>query len=84
MPLTDLGQTQIVAGTEAPDLEAFAATELQRYLRMLYGSTVPVVAPVRDGQTPLLLLGSPATNSAYQALGLEQRWPEAPRTRAWS
>ena len=77
MPLTDLGQTQIVAGTEAPDLEAFAATELQRYLRMLYGSTVPVVSSVPDGQTPLLLLGSPATNSAYKALGLERRWPEA-------
>ena len=76
IPLTHLDRLQIVAGHEAPELEGLAALELQRYLRMLYGVTIPV-ASVPDAQTPLVLVGSPSTNPTYEGLGLAQQWPGA-------
>ena len=66
---------RIVTGPEAPALERFAAEELQRYLRLLYGPTVPIVTERAGDTTPAVLVGSPETNPAVAISGLAQGWP---------
>jgi hypothetical protein len=65
---------RIVVGPEAPELERYAATELQRYLRMLFGATVPVTDDA-SGTAPLVLIGSPNTNPAIARDRLGHGWP---------
>ena len=64
-------------GPEAPALERFAAEELQRYLRLLYGLTVPIVTDDAGGNTPAVLIGSPQTNPAVASSDLARDWPDA-------
>ena len=66
---------RIVVGPEAPALERFAAEELQRYLRLLYGSTLPIVERGDAATTPAVLIGSPQTNPAVASSGLARGWP---------
>ena len=66
---------RIVIGPEAPALERFAAGELQRYLRLIYGVSVPVVDDHADETTPAVLIGSPETNPAVASSGLARDWP---------
>ena len=66
---------RIVTGPGAPVLERFAAEELQRYLRLLYRVTVPVVEDRAGETTPAVLIGSPATNPAIASSGLARGWP---------
>ena len=66
---------RIVVGHAAPALERFAAEELQRYLRALFGPTVPVVTDHTDGTRPAVLIGSPETNPAVAASELANGWP---------
>ena len=68
---------RIVVGPEAPALERFAAEELRRYLRLLYGHTVPVVEDVDEATTPAVLVGSPSTNPVVAASALARGWPSA-------
>jgi hypothetical protein len=71
----ELPMLDILIGPEAPDVERFAATELQRYMRMLFGRDPTVADGPAPAGTPLALVGSPATNPAIAALGLEPKWP---------
>ena len=66
---------RIVVGSNAPALERFAASELQRYLRILFGPTVPVVEHDAGRTTPAVLIGSPQTNPAVASSGLARGWP---------
>ena len=66
---------RIVTGPEAPALERFAAEELQRYLRLLYGPTLPIVERGDAATTPAVLIGGPRTNPAVAASPLARDWP---------
>ena len=66
---------RIVVGPNAPALERFAASELQRYLRILFGPTVPVVEDEAGATAPAVLIGSPQTNPAVGSSGLARGWP---------
>ena len=72
----DLATLEILIGADAPEVEQFAASELQRYVRMLFGQEVDVGDGPAPAGTPLALVGSPETNPAIAALGLESEWPE--------
>ena len=72
----DLAALEILIGADAPEVERFAATELQRYVRMLFGQEVVVGDGPAPAGTPLALVGRPETNPAIAALGLESDWPE--------
>ena len=71
----DLETAHIVVAPSSPDLERFAASELERYLMMLFGRNIPITDGVPDGEGPLVLIGSPATNPAMAELGVSHRWP---------
>ena len=58
----------VVLGPEAPDLEVFAAHELSRYLRELYGIQSELVRTLGAGSGLSILLGSPQTNPAFQRI----------------
>ena len=66
---------RIVVGPNAPALERFAASELQRYLRILFGPTVPVVEDAAGRPAHAVLIGSPQTNPAVASSGLARGWP---------
>ena len=66
---------RIVVGPNAPALERFAASELQRYLRILFGPTVPVVEDAAGRPAHAVLIGSPQTNPAVGSSGLARGWP---------
>ena len=66
---------RIVVGPNAPALERFAASELQRYLRILFGPTVPVVEDAAGRPAHAVLIGSPQTNPAIASSGLARGWP---------
>ena len=66
---------RIVVGPNAPALERFAASELQRYLRILFGPTVPVVEDDAGRPAHAVLIGSPQTNPAVASSGLARGWP---------
>jgi len=70
-------QASLVMGEAAGELNKYAATELQKYLRLLTGAELPIVAssdvasrPAREG---LILLGGPATNSAVRE-AVQAKW----------
>ena len=71
----DLETAHITVGPRTPDLERFSADELDRYLRMLFGRSIPIRDRVPEGGTPLILMGSPATNPAMAELGVSHQWP---------
>jgi len=68
VPIVSAGQphASIVQGDAAGELSKYAATELQKYLRLLSGAEVPIIAAAevssRPGQEALILVGSPAAN----------------------
>jgi hypothetical protein len=65
----------LVVGPQAPKLERFAAEEIAAQLAKLYGADTAVVDRAPDGDMPLVLIGSPATNPAVkQAVG--EKWPK--------
>jgi hypothetical protein len=65
----------LVVGPQAPKLERFAAEELAAQLAKLYGADTAIVDKAPDGDMPLVLIGSPATNPAVkQAVG--EKWPK--------
>ncbi len=72
----DLATLEILIGADAPEVERFAANELRRYLQMLFGRDISITAGPAPADTPLALIGSPETNPAIAALGLESEWPE--------
>ena len=65
----------IVLGPEAPDLEVFAAHELSRYLRELYGIQPERVRTLGAGSGLNILLGSPQTNPAFHSISAHHAWP---------
>ena len=65
----------IVLGPEAPELEVFAAHELSRYLRELYGIQPELVRALGTGSRLSILLGSPQTNPAFQRISGHHTWP---------
>ena len=65
----------IVLGPEAPELEVFAAHELGRYLRELYGIQPELVRALGTGSRLSILLGSPQTNPAFQRISGHHTWP---------
>ena len=65
----------VVLGPEAPDLEVFAAHELVRYLRELYGIRSELVRSLEAGSGLGILLGSPQTNPAFQSISAHHTWP---------
>ena len=65
----------IVLGPEAPDLEVFAAHELSRYLRELYGIQSELVRTLGAGSGLSILLGSPQTNPAFHSISAHHAWP---------
>jgi hypothetical protein len=68
----------LVLSPNALDLEKFAASELKRYLEKLYGIQVRVVASLEATDELLIVLGSPATNPAVEAVLSSAPWPDRP------
>ncbi len=66
----------VVIGKDAPKLEQFAAAELCKYLKSLYGIDVgPATAAPKTGAGTLLLVGSAETNAAVRAALGAGGWP---------
>ena len=65
----------IVLGPEAPDLEVFAAHELVRYLRELYGIRSELVRDLGTGTGLSILLGNPQTNPSFHQIADHHTWP---------
>ena len=57
----------IVVGERAPELERFAATELQGYIRTVFGLRAEVTSALPPQANEVFLLGSPANNPAVAA-----------------
>ena len=66
----------LVLSPNAPDLEKFAANELKEYLEKLYGLQARVVASLEAADQRFVVLGSPATNPAVEAVLSSAPWPE--------
>ena len=66
----------LVLSPNAPDLEKFAANELKEYLEKLYGIQARVVASLEAADQLFVVLGSPATNPAIEAVLSSAPWPE--------
>jgi hypothetical protein len=65
----------VVLGRDAPKLEQFAAAELCRYLKALYGLDVqPAATPAKAAET-ILIVGGPRTNPAALAALGPTGWP---------
>ncbi len=86
-PLTGLGaeaaptpapsiRCSIVLGPEAPRLEGFAANELRRYLRELYGIQADLTRTLSAGSTLHVILGNPETNPAFKRISDRFTWPQ--------
>jgi len=63
-------EASIVLGETAGDLTKYAATELQKYLRILTGAEVPIVRETEISSRPageaLLLVGGPESNNTLR------------------
>ena len=63
-------QAAIVLGKAAGELSKYAATELQKYLRILSGVEVPIISEdevsSRPSKEALILVGGPSSNSAIR------------------
>ncbi|MCY2967214.1 MAG: hypothetical protein NT069_26860 [Planctomycetota bacterium] len=64
----------IVVDAKAPSLERTAGTELASLLGKLYDADAKVVATIPADETPTIVIGSPATNSALKPLAAG--WPK--------
>ena len=68
-------QVDVIVGSEAPELERFAARELQGQLERLFEADVQVGNTSKGGAASRIFVGSPATSPAVQkAIG--DGWPE--------
>ena len=74
--MIELRALNIVKGQESPELEGFAAAELGRYLRILFGHDVGILGKLPKENIPLVLLGNPETNPVIGELGLDKDWPQ--------
>ena len=61
----------IVIGTQAPELERFAARELRAMLERLFRIEASLATRPGEGDAPLILVGSPQTNPLMAPL----KWP---------
>ena len=84
-PATQAGENsieaQIVVGAEAPELEQYAARELQRYLYALSGTLLPITTDAKANSDAAFVVGQPGTNkkiSEYVQAGLLKVSPEDP------
>ena len=66
----------IVVGSQAPELERYAARELRRYLSDLYGIQAVPLTTISPEADVNLILGSPGTNRSVSLLMGEQGWPQ--------
>ncbi len=66
----------VVVPPGAPELERFAARELQRYLYELYGASVSSVGSPNPAMDLNILLGSPGTNPAVAGTLGKAGWPK--------
>ncbi len=66
----------IVLGPEAPELEDFAANELRRYLRELYGLQAELIRTPAIGSDLTIVLGNPETNPAFKQISDRFAWPQ--------
>ena len=70
-------QITVVVGRDAPELERFAAAELQDQFQRLFDAEVEIAHALPGGgeESAVVLIGSPATNRAVaEAVG--DSWPE--------
>lgn len=65
----------IVVGSQAAPLEHFAASELQSYLKRLYGIGAVITHDGSQEQGSHLLVGSPQSNPAVMEAMGEEAWP---------
>lgn len=65
----------VVVGPAAPKLERLAADEAAALLKQLFDADAAVAEKVPDGDAPLILVGSPATNPAVAA-AVGDKWPK--------
>ena len=63
-------------GPDAPELEQFAASELERYLRECFGAKVSIGDEAGESADVLFLVGSPATNPAVEHATARREFPE--------
>ena len=72
VPIASAGRPQasIVIGEGAGELNKYAASELQKYIRLLTGAELPIIASAdvasRPSKESLILVGGPAANSAVR------------------
>jgi hypothetical protein len=70
-------QASIVLGKAAGELTKYAATELQKYLRILSGAEVPIISEdgvsSRPSKEALILVGGPSSNPAIREAA-QARW----------
>ena len=73
--MIEIDTFQIVIGQTASQLEQFAASELQRYIRMLFSHDVLIVDKRPVAKMPLVVMGNPSTNDAFAQFDLDHQWP---------
>ena len=67
-------RVDVVVGTDAPELERFAARELTGQFQQLFDADVTIADKVPSEAAHLILLGSPATNPAVKSV--MRGWPK--------
>ncbi len=67
-------RVDVVVGSNAPELERFAAQELSDQFQKLFEADVKIGEKVPADASHLILIGSPATNPALQPL--TEKWPK--------
>jgi hypothetical protein len=79
VPIASAGrsQTSIVIGDSAGQLNKYAASELQKYMRLLTGVELPIIASAEVSSRPakdsLILVGGPAVSSVVRE-SAEAKW----------
>ena len=67
-------RVDVVVGSKASELERFAASEVAVQFKKLFDADVKISDQVTAGSDPLIVIGSPTSNSALQSLGAT--WPK--------
>lgn len=67
-------RVDVVVGSKASELERFAASEVAVQFKKLFDADVKISDQVTAGSDPLIVIGSPTSNSALQPLGTT--WPK--------
>ncbi len=67
-------RVDVVVGSKASELERFAASEVAVQFKKLFDADVNISDQVTAGSDPLIVIGSPTSNSALQSLGAT--WPK--------